>query len=442
MKIRCTALDVLRALTVFGMILSAIEPHGVFPPWMYHIQNPPPTHELDMTVSGISWVDMVFPIFIFCMGAAIPMAFGAKFGRGSENSPSHTSEFVGSTFTRFIGLWFFSYAYVFLNFNDQSGIWPQIATLLGFGCFFLVYGNIQSFIEKWMQPKYGAQAKMKAHLTANWLKIAGVCLMVILILIGHCCFGEVLSVQRRGIIIFLLAFLYLFGSLIWYFTSKSLLWRAAAFTAIFIFTLVTKELGWPATTYANPDIRWWFNVEYIYFLLILIPATFIGELLMKYPYGISPTKEEAEFPCSSREIFIRRDLFIAIFALIFLIWGIAMKSLEGGMITKVPCRISYCFVTLGISMWLLQICALICKYFPKSWLVRTFSGTGQNPLMCYIAYDNFLVPFMKATCLIELYKAAYPEGMPLVGLARAIITVLLLMWLVSLMSRKKIFWKA
>ena len=61
---RYLSLDLLRGLSIFGMIFSAIIPYGVLPAWMYHIQNPPPTHVLDMGVPGIGWVDLVFPVFI------------------------------------------------------------------------------------------------------------------------------------------------------------------------------------------------------------------------------------------------------------------------------------------------------------------------------------------------------------------------------------------
>ena len=76
---RYQSLDFLRGVSIFGMIFSAIIPYGVLPAWMYHIQNPPPTHALDMNLPGIGWVDLVFPIFIFCMGVAIPLSF--KSGR-------------------------------------------------------------------------------------------------------------------------------------------------------------------------------------------------------------------------------------------------------------------------------------------------------------------------------------------------------------------------
>ncbi|MDD4654420.1 MAG: DUF5009 domain-containing protein, partial [Bacteroidales bacterium] len=39
---RFESLDILRGMSIFGMVFSAIIPYGVLPGWMYHIQNPPP----------------------------------------------------------------------------------------------------------------------------------------------------------------------------------------------------------------------------------------------------------------------------------------------------------------------------------------------------------------------------------------------------------------
>ncbi|MBP9583943.1 MAG: DUF5009 domain-containing protein, partial [Bacteroidales bacterium] len=36
---RYLSLDLLRGLTIFGMVFSAIIPYGVLPDWMYHIQK-------------------------------------------------------------------------------------------------------------------------------------------------------------------------------------------------------------------------------------------------------------------------------------------------------------------------------------------------------------------------------------------------------------------
>ena len=134
MRQRLLSLDMLRGLSIFGMVFSAIIPSGVLPPWMYHIQNPPPTHNLDMAQAGITWVDMVFPIFIFCMGVAIPLSGRAKLAAGKS-----AKEYFKELFTRFFMLWGFAYLCVLLNMSSCGGALAQLLTLAGFCALFPLY---------------------------------------------------------------------------------------------------------------------------------------------------------------------------------------------------------------------------------------------------------------------------------------------------------------
>lgn len=70
---RVYALDALRGLAILGMILSGqlLFGENALPSWMYHAQVPPPAHKWIGTLPGITWVDLVFPFFIFARGAAI-----------------------------------------------------------------------------------------------------------------------------------------------------------------------------------------------------------------------------------------------------------------------------------------------------------------------------------------------------------------------------------
>ena len=75
MKERFLNLDALRGYAIFTMILSGSIAYGpMMPAWMFHAQVPPPNHQFNSSLPGITWVDLVFPFFIFCMGAAIPIA--------------------------------------------------------------------------------------------------------------------------------------------------------------------------------------------------------------------------------------------------------------------------------------------------------------------------------------------------------------------------------
>ena len=444
-------LDFLRGLSIFGMVLSAIQPHGVMPGWMYHVQNPPPAHDLDMSVPGIGWVDMVFPIFIFCMGASIPFA-----------KPS-----VKGVFARFGMLWLFSYLYVFII---SSNPW---VTLAGFAALFPLYMVFKN------PPRFAGREVPVAA-----IRVVGVLLVAAVIWVNHHFFAEVLSVQRRGIIIFLLAFLYLFGSLIWLWTQQKKRLRWVIWLAILAFTIITQQLGWPTTTYANPAIRWWFNVEYFYFLLLLVPSTFVGEMI-KEKAGDSGELEQKDAPVvPARSKWLLAALcFVLVAWLLYAFymqlywWNVGLSGIillgilayakkvvpqwlpvlrvaafmvyagvllepYGGGIKKVPCTIQYCFAAGGMAMLLLYVAERICCGFRNGFITKVFEGAGKNPLMSYIAFNCMVLPLMELSGLIYLYRMAYPQGVHWAGFLRSVLVVLFTMWIVGLFTRKKIFWKA
>ena len=474
MRQRLLSLDMLRGLSIFGMVFSAIIPSGVLPPWMYHIQNPPPTHNLDMAQAGITWVDMVFPIFIFCMGVAIPLSGRAKIAAGKS-----AKEYFKELFTRFFMLWGFAYLCVLLNMSNCGGALAQLLTLAGFCALFPLY----------LQSSKGRAIKWP-------LRAAGILLCLLLIFIGERLYGFNISLGRRSIIIFLLAFLYLFGGAIWYLTRERLNLRALIFALLLLFTLVTQYLELPATTYANPNIRWWFNMEEFYFLLLLLPATYVGDLLSgsKAPAETAAQAKggkgalrvllegalsliillfytwtlyflykiyRPDFNAAlSRESLISLNLLIncallplmcigtarlwprfkGVFAIaaLFLLCGLLMDPLDNG-IKKVPCTISYCFVSFGISALLLIALNFVAQIKANP-LQRIFAGAGTNPLMSYVAYYILLLPILKLTGIMTWLQEI--TASPLAGVARAALLVLISMWIVSLFSQKRIFWRA
>ena len=81
---RAFALDALRGYAIITMVLSATVAPEILPGWMYHTQTPPPTHIYNAALSGLTWVDLVFPFFLFAMGAAFPFSIGKKMERGES----------------------------------------------------------------------------------------------------------------------------------------------------------------------------------------------------------------------------------------------------------------------------------------------------------------------------------------------------------------------
>ncbi|MBP1613292.1 MAG: hypothetical protein H6Q13_740 [Bacteroidetes bacterium] len=83
MNNRAFSLDALRGYAIATMILSATICEGILPGWMYHAQVPPPDHVFDPSRYGITWVDLIFPFFLFAMGAAFPFSIGSKHNKGT-----------------------------------------------------------------------------------------------------------------------------------------------------------------------------------------------------------------------------------------------------------------------------------------------------------------------------------------------------------------------
>lgn len=72
MNKRAYALDALRGYAIITMVLSATVAWNSLPGWMYHAQTPPPDRAFDASLSGITWVDLVFSILPVCNGCCFP----------------------------------------------------------------------------------------------------------------------------------------------------------------------------------------------------------------------------------------------------------------------------------------------------------------------------------------------------------------------------------
>ena len=83
---RANSLDALRGYAIITMVLASTIFSYVLPAWMSHIQTPPPNHVFRPDIPGISWVDLVFPFFLFSMGAAMPFAVGLKIDKGAKRA--------------------------------------------------------------------------------------------------------------------------------------------------------------------------------------------------------------------------------------------------------------------------------------------------------------------------------------------------------------------
>ena len=150
MKQRDISIDALRGFAILTMVLSGSIAYGdILPAWMFHAQVPPPLHKFIPTIPGITWVDLVFPFFLFSMGAAIPLALKKYIDERSGFKP-----ILWIAIKRFLLLTFFA---LFIN---HMKAWVIAETpnakehLLSLLAFVLLFFNFIIIEIKNMQPYF------------------------------------------------------------------------------------------------------------------------------------------------------------------------------------------------------------------------------------------------------------------------------------------------
>lgn len=214
---RLIALDVLRGLAILLMIFSGMLPktlpnwldHGYQPhyrpdasgAWVSTLMNGSPP--FDARWKAFTWVDLVFPMFLFAMGAAIPLAMSRRLERDRSIGRA-----LGSIAARAGMLVLFAVIVTQMTVSQLS--WPQqdvkrVLVLIGFAAAFAFF----------VRTRRGARPR-------TTLAIRMGALLVILGLIVACLIkgGGTFSWGESDVIILVLAHMYLIGAALWLFTRR------------------------------------------------------------------------------------------------------------------------------------------------------------------------------------------------------------------------------
>lgn len=425
MEGRFRSIDVLRGVTIAAMTLcAAIGWNSDLPAWMFHCQEPPPDYAFHPEVRGLTWVDMVFPFFLFAMGAVIPFSLGKKLERGVP-----IGRILIELARRWLVLVAFSLVLGHAERIDRLALdkWVETGAFLAlWGCMFLALVRTP---RKWLAP-------------AGW---AG-CALILLLL--HWCSGLQLRFSRNDIIILLLAHASLMAGIAWLFTVGMPRVRALVWMGV----VVLKLLGW----------------DFPQYLVIVLMATFVGDWLRR-PFPGQPQRVGLRawialaavavqlWGLYTRHVVADGVITLALAAAFvladrrdgstltrigqlgfgLLVAGILTDPFDGG-IAKVPCTLSYLLVTGG------QACLAM---FFVLWverlggLSRNFEETGKNPMVAYTVCWFVIYPLLDACGVMPWYERL-AAGSPGLGLLQGIVLTLLTMAATCLCTRYKLFWKS
>ncbi|AFD07736.1 DUF5009 domain-containing protein [Solitalea canadensis] len=461
---RSFALDALRGLAIIGMVFSGVFPHeALWPGYMFHGQVGPPDFKYTPEVPGITWVDLVFPFFLFSMGAAFPLAMNKKIQEGDQKGV------ILNVLKRFALLVFF--AIVLRNAQPFSltaeGQWiNMISGVIVFGCFFLVFMRF-SFEQKW---------KLYA------LRIAG--FLIIATIIGlHTAFTDTkFSKGKSDIIMLVLANMALIGSLIWICTRKNWLARIGVL-AFFAAMRLTHDIegSWNQAVWNfHPAISWFYNFAFLKYLNIVLVGSIMGDIIYSFKPKTKITESNKTrsvllslicfsflvvnlYGLYTRQVLLtlgldvvlciggtlllktpanaKEELYKILFGwgTFWVLLGLAFEAYEGG-IKKDPSSFSFWFLSSGLAFFTYILLDIICQFVKNNILWKSLIQCGQNPMVAYVAAGFFIVPIFTITHISDLFESLKAIN-PYLAIIRAFSVTILVIATASFATKKGWFWR-
>lgn len=441
MDSRNKALDALRGYAIVTMIFSgSIAYGGVLPAFMYHAQSPPPKHELVESLIGITWVDLIFPLFLFAMGAAIPMAM--QKGMDWKKQLKRYSLLV------FFAIFFENIKYD--NFSQLDSHVPYFIALTGFLCLFLIMGT-KKIMYQWI----------------------GLLLAFLLMLFAPFDNKGHFELHRTDIIILILANMGLIGAALYHFTREQHMYRLLLLVPLYgLSTGRYLDESWNQYIYEPYFADWLIEFNFLKYLFLVIPGIYAGEWLLKktdWNLGAkrSMSKIGLALVCVSLVVWniialynrwLIMNLFIslAVMALIMiwqlrfnkqnqldqrlllagcylLICGLFFEAFEGG-IKKDNATLSYFFVTGGMAFFLLF------AFDQFQLFTKALAPVGQNPLLAYALTGIFLIPLINLCGLGPWYDGL--EETAFQGILQGLVVTIPTALLAALATKYRIFWKS
>lgn len=453
---RIITIDILRGITIFAMILCAnIGYNSDLPAWMFHGQTPPPTYAFNPDVPGITWVDLVFPFFLFTMGAAFPLAMRKRL----ENGVSRW-EVTGSLFRRWLTLTIFA---IVLGNAYQTGASTRPEFVKG--VFSLALWGVM----------FMSLVRLKDEKKCRLINNTGMFLLIVMAVIGTDYMGLKLSRWNSDIIIMILANIAIIGGLIWMFTKDNI--RLRWLVLFFIIAIKALSSYTPQTLSWAPSfgcIGWFFSWDFLQYLVIALAGSIVGDKLLDHSrsgeavnidsyhigagiialgamlvqlWGLFTRHITADFVISAvlgiafvLLTYRRRNImtWLGYFGFAFMLAGILFDPIDGG-ITKDHCNLSYMLTTTGMTALTGSfVLALELKWQIKG---RGLSGCGQNPMLAYTV-TNFLTGPILTMCGITAWLDAISVGSPFWGVVRGLVFTLLMVAVTCFFTRKKLFWRS
>jgi predicted acyltransferase len=343
---RILSLDVYRGLVIVVMtFVNYLSPVKEIPAWAKHWPE---------NLEGYTFVDVVFPAFLFIVGVAIPFALQRRLDRGDSVAAVAAKIFGRSAALVFLGV-------LSVNAHEYApeAVLPKAVW---------IFLTMVCAVAVWVSAPVDASAmRRKAHLVARVIGVAGVVALLI-VFRGHDDEGHVIWLQHSywGML-GMIGYAYLVASLVW-------LWLR--YNSIAIIGMIALLIAWfmgdkhGVLSWIGQPVRDLWNVGFVF-------GTNAATVLMGILIG-NFLRDKVLTP-SDR---VRWMLWLGIGLYVA---GTLIRPLHG--INKSAHTDAYALVTGGIS------CALFALVYwvmdVRRWVTNmpVLVAFGQNALLAYILPD-------------------------------------------------------
>lgn len=424
---RALALDALRGYAIMTMILSSSIAFGTLPAWMYHAQTPPPSNALDTSVFGLTWVDLVFPFFLFSMGAAIPLSLGRRLAKGESRGA-----LLGKSVVRWVKLTFFA---IFMRhcapyMLGYEHAWLNNATpLAAVGLMSLMF----------LPNPFGLSRAGDIY-----VRCAAYAAALVMLLVQPYADGRPFSLDDSDTILLILANVSLTGSVVYLLTWG----RPAARVAVLPFVVAlfasgATEGSWAKGLLDFSALPWLYRPRFQEYLIITLPATLAGDWLSEWLRKTRGTGHSGNKGGAAVVGLGALALVVANVALLFsrsmvanlvvsaalvtltgwalrrplgatadfwrklwragsyiLMLGLCFEAYEGG-IRKEDVTVSYLLVTCGLAFFALLFFSVVCDHFRVAAVSRPLELVGKTPMLAYVTLPLVAYPLLSLPGWLE-----------------------------------------
>lgn len=471
---RAFSLDALRGYAIVTMVLSGTVAYKILPGWMYHAQLPPPLHKFDPSVYGISWVDLVFPFFLFAMGAAFPFSIGKKLEKGVAMHQLLFDAFDRGAKLTFFAI-FIQHLYPWVLESPQTPT-AWLTSIGAFGLMFPMFMRLPWSLPSWLRPviQYGAFG-----------------IGLLLLYYYPYSDGRVFDPSFSNIIILVLANMALFGSIIYLFTYRHP-WRRVLILpfVMAVFLGSSTEGSWVKELFNYSPLPWFYKFYYLKYLFIVIPGSIAGEYLSEWLRCKEDNVLPQEGGCvQQHEKQTKLTPFILLLSMALVVWnlyglytrqlllnlagsvamigalylllrgagtnsnywrklftagsyllllGLFFEAFEGG-IRKDHSTYSYYFVTAGLAFMAMISLSIICDVYKWRKLSAPFEQVGQNPMIAYVATSMVIMPLLNLLGLSTYLELL--QSTPWLGFFKGVLLTSMTVGLTCFFVRIKWFWR-